>query len=106
MKILKIEQRWDKHLAFKYFYLKDDVIIGTYTINGMDTGLNTFEGLWVHPEHRKTGLGTKMLETILATGLPLACLVHKDNWVFHLYEKHGFEYWYHENKEYYWMKNY
>ena len=106
MKKLIAIQEWDNHIAHKHVYLEDDIIVGTVTVNVFkDNPVKTFESLWVKPELRRFGIATIILIDIVE--MPMACMVKKDNDIaIRLYEKYGFDYWYDEDEDYMWMKNF
>ena len=106
MKHLIAIQEWDKHIAHKHVFIDNDTIIATVTVNVFkDNPVKTFESLWIKPEYRGKGLSHKILEEIIE--MPMACMVRKDNVIaINLYKKYGFKFWYNENKEYKWLRNF
>lgn len=103
MKHLVSIQDWGEHLTERHFWLDGDKIIATVNVN-IFSDIRTFDSLWVIPEYRGLGISHIVLKEIMST--PMACMVRKDNWVASLYMKYNFSYWYDEDEEYYWMKNF
>ena len=106
MKHLIAIQEWDNHTAYKHVYIDNDTIIATVTVNVFkENPVKTFESLWVKPELRRLGIATIILNDIVE--MPMACMVKKDNDIaIRLYEKHDFDYWYDEDENYMWLKNF
>lgn len=105
MKKLISKQKWDNHISHKYVYYNDDEIIGMVNVNlHNDDGLDSFESLYVNEKYRGKGIGNIIMDDIMKDNpQEMACLVHKDNWVNKFYNKYGFNFYYEEDENYYWM---
>jgi GNAT superfamily N-acetyltransferase len=76
-----------------YILYKEDIPIGYYTIDICKRQFIILHHLFVLPEYRKLGLGTKLLNRVkkLGTKLKLSVLLESENNMLNYYFKNGFK---------------